>query len=45
MRGTGPGGLVWAKMAFPIFLESLMPFLFIYPRVFNSKFKLGFKFK
>jgi hypothetical protein len=25
-RGTWPGGLVWAEMAFPIFLESLMPF-------------------
>jgi hypothetical protein len=29
-------GLPWAKLAFPIFLEFLMPFLFILSRVFNS---------
>jgi hypothetical protein len=44
-RGTGPGGLVWAEMAFPISLEFLMPFPFLFYRVFKSKFKLGFNFK
>jgi hypothetical protein len=29
-------GLAWAKMAFSIFLEFLLPFLFIFSRVFNS---------
>jgi hypothetical protein len=29
-------GLSWAELAFPIFLEFLMPFLFIFSRVFNS---------
>jgi hypothetical protein len=29
-------GLVWAKMAFSFFLEFLLPFLFIFSRVFNS---------
>jgi hypothetical protein len=29
-------GLPWAELAFPIFLEFLMPFLFILSRVFNS---------
>jgi hypothetical protein len=42
---AGLNGPPWAELAFPIFLEFLMPFLFIFPRVFNSKFKLGFKFK
>jgi hypothetical protein len=38
-------GLPWAELAFSISLEFLMPFLFIFSRVFKSKFKLGFKFK
>jgi hypothetical protein len=45
-RGTGPGGLVWAEMGFfffPGFSNSF--FYFFFYRVFNSKFKLGFKFK
>jgi hypothetical protein len=29
-------GLPWAELAFPIFLEFLLPFLFIFSRVFNS---------
>jgi hypothetical protein len=29
-------GLAWAEMAFSIFLEFLLPFLFIFSRVFNS---------
>jgi hypothetical protein len=29
----------WAKLAFSIFLEFLLPFLFIFSRVFNSSFK------
>jgi hypothetical protein len=33
---AGLNGLIWAKLAFPIFLEFLMPFLFIFSRVFNS---------
>jgi hypothetical protein len=33
---TGLIGLVWAEMAFSFFLEFLLPFLFIFPRVFNS---------
>jgi hypothetical protein len=34
--GAGPAGLTWAKMGFSIFLEFLVPFLFIFSRVFNS---------
>jgi hypothetical protein len=33
---AGLNGLPWAELAFPIFLEFLMPFLFIFSRVFNS---------
>jgi hypothetical protein len=29
-------GLAWAEMAFSFFLEFLLPFLFIFSRVFNS---------
>jgi hypothetical protein len=29
-------GLPWAELAFPIFVEFLLPFLFIFSRVFNS---------
>jgi hypothetical protein len=34
--GAGLNGLAWAEMAFSIFLEFLLPFLFIFSRVFNS---------
>jgi hypothetical protein len=34
--GAGLNGLLWAELAFPIFLEFLLPFLFIFSRVFNS---------
>jgi hypothetical protein len=44
-RRVGPGGLVWAEMAFSFSLDFLIPFLFLFSRVFKSKFKLGFKFK
>ena len=33
---AGLNGLPWVELAFPIFLEFLMPFLFIFSRVFNS---------
>jgi hypothetical protein len=33
---AGLNGPVWAEMAFSIFLEFLLPFLFIFSRVFNS---------
>jgi hypothetical protein len=33
---AGLNGLPWAELAFPISLEFLMPFLFIFSRVFNS---------
>jgi hypothetical protein len=33
---AGLNGLRWAKSAFPIFLEFLLPFLFIFSRIFNS---------
>jgi hypothetical protein len=29
-------GLPWTELAFPIFLDFLLPFLFIFSRVFNS---------
>jgi hypothetical protein len=35
-RGLGLNGPAWAEMAFSIFLEFLLPFLFIFSRVFNS---------
>jgi hypothetical protein len=44
-RGTGPGGLVWAKIAFSFSPDFLISFLFLFSRVLKSKFKLGFKFK
>jgi hypothetical protein len=34
--GAGLNGPTWAEMAFSIFLEFLLPFLFIFYRVFNS---------
>jgi hypothetical protein len=33
---AGFNGLAWAEMAFSFFLEFLLPFLFIFSRVFNS---------
>jgi hypothetical protein len=33
--GAGLNGPAWAEMAFSIFLEFLLPFLFIFSRVFN----------
>jgi hypothetical protein len=35
-RGTGPAWAKWAEMAFSISREFIMPFLFIFSRVFNS---------
>jgi hypothetical protein len=34
-RVAGPGGLVWAKMAFSFFLNFLIAFPFLFSRVFN----------
>jgi hypothetical protein len=34
-RAAGPGGLVWARMAFSFFLNFLIAFLFLFSRVFN----------
>jgi hypothetical protein len=33
---AGLNGPTWAELAFSIFLEFLLPFLFIFSRVFNS---------
>jgi hypothetical protein len=33
---AGFNGLAWAEMAFSFFLKFLLPFLFIFSRVFNS---------
>jgi hypothetical protein len=41
----GRAGLVWAAFPLSFSLDFLIPFLFLFYRVFNSKFKLGFKFK
>jgi hypothetical protein len=41
----GLAGLVWARMAFPFSVNFLIPFLFLFSRIFNSKSKLGFKSK
>jgi hypothetical protein len=35
----------WADFPFSFSLDFLIPFLILFYRVFNSKFKLGFKFK
>jgi hypothetical protein len=46
--GARPGWLSWAGWAafpFSFSLDFLIPFLFLFYRVFNSKFKVGFKFK
>jgi hypothetical protein len=37
--GAGLNGPTWAELVFSIFLEFLLPFLFIFSRVFNSSFK------
>jgi hypothetical protein len=42
---AGPSWASWAAFPFSFSLNFLIPFLFIFYRVFNSKFKLGFKFK
>jgi hypothetical protein len=47
-RGTGPGGLVWTgwtAFSFSFSLDFLIPFLFLFYRVFKSKIKLSFRFK
>jgi hypothetical protein len=44
-RARGLARLVWAAFSFSFSLDFLIPFLFLFYRVFNSKFKLGFKFK
>jgi hypothetical protein len=41
----GLNGLPWAELAFPISPGILMRFLFIFYRIFKSKFKQDFKFK
>jgi hypothetical protein len=35
----------WAAFLFPYSLDFIITFLFLFYRVFKSKFKLGFKFK
>jgi hypothetical protein len=42
---AGPSWAGWAAFPFSFSLDFLIPFLFLFSRVFNSKFKLGFKFK
>jgi hypothetical protein len=42
---AGPSWARWAAFPFSFSLDFLIPFLFLFYRVFNSKFKLGFKFK
>jgi hypothetical protein len=42
---AGPSWGGWAAFPFSFSLDFLIPFLFLFYRVFNSKFKLGFKFK
>jgi hypothetical protein len=42
---AGPSWVGWAAFPFYFSLDFLIPFLFLFYRVFNSKFKLGFKFK
>jgi hypothetical protein len=44
-RARGLAGPVWDAFSFSFSLDFLIPFLFLFYRVFNSKFKLGFKFK
>jgi hypothetical protein len=42
---AGPSWAGWAAFPFSFSLDFLIHFLFLFYRVFNSKFKLGFKFK
>jgi hypothetical protein len=47
-RARGLTGPSWAGLGqndFSFFLNFLIPFPFLFSRIFNSKFKLGFKFK
>jgi hypothetical protein len=43
--GARPGWAGLGQNGFSFFLNLLIPFLFLFSRIFNSKFKLGFKFK
>jgi hypothetical protein len=46
--GARPGWTWWTGLGrngFSFSLDFLIPFLFLFSRVLNSKFKLGFKFK
>jgi hypothetical protein len=46
VRGlAGPSWAGWDTFPFSFSLDFLIPFLFLFYRVFNSKFILGFKFK
>jgi hypothetical protein len=45
VRRRGRAGLVWAAFSFSFSLDFLIPFPFLFYRVFKSKFKLGFNFK
>jgi hypothetical protein len=42
---TGPSWAGLGQKGFSFFLNFLIAFLFLFSRIFNSKFKLGFKFK
>jgi hypothetical protein len=42
---AGPAWAGWATLSFSFSLDFLIPFPFLFYRVFKSKFKLGFKFK
>jgi hypothetical protein len=42
---AGPSWAGLGQNGFSFFLNFLIPFLFLFSRIFNSKFKLGFKFK
>jgi hypothetical protein len=44
-RARGLAGPVWAAFSFSFSLDFLIPFPFLFYRVFKSKFKLGFNFK
>jgi hypothetical protein len=42
---AGPSWAGWAAFPFSFSLDFLIPFLFLFYRIFSSKFKLGFKSK
>jgi hypothetical protein len=44
-RGLAGARPNWADFPFSFSLDFLIAFLFLFYRVFNSKFKLGFQFK